>query len=409
MRVLPIDDRRLFEPAHLVEPVRLPGVQGQHIGGGPFEGREVVHHDDVEFGAAETHVRRGAEFDIGRRPDGLLEKAIAAAGEQHLDRLRQQADHRRLVINRQRVVHHELQGEEAVHTLIDDENLRQTFARRQRHCFEIHRLAIEGELQPRTQRIARDVGDVGEDGPLRRIVRVGPHIHGRDAGVLRTGTDAVINQRQRFALKAFGKRKSTIAEQVNLGVVLILHQRLGEPERFVEAGDGVGWRRPLDRAAQGGLLAGGGLFDLRAGPSLEHDHLVAFTQAVDEFHRLGAGRLEPVRLHVGGLHGSRGIEHEHAEPALFGIAGEVRAGEREDHEDQHQQLEQQEPVLAQLLEGRVGLVFGEELLPEQRARDELHHPLAFEEVKHHHHRQRQREPESGGFEKVHVNPRFQLP
>ena len=57
--------------------------------------------------------------------------------------------------------------------------------------------------------------------------------------------------------------------------------------------------------------------------------------------------------------------------------------------------------MAQALEGRVGLRLGEELLPEQRAGNELEHPLALEQVKHHHHRQREAEEEGGRLEKVH--------
>ena len=58
--------------------------------------------------------------------------------------------------------------------------------------------------------------------------------------------------------------------------------------------------------------------------------------------------------------------------------------------------------------GLIGL--GQELLPQERARYELHDPFALEQVKQDHHRDGGREPESSRSEKFHVEsaiiPRF---
>ena len=177
----------------------------------------------------------------------------------------------------------------------------------------------------------------------------------------------MIHDGQRLLVEPRGERESAVAEQVDLRVVLILHQRLGEAQGFVESRDGIRRARCRKRAPEGRLFAGGGLLDLGDRARLEHDHLILVAQAVHVGQRFRAGGFETAGLHVGRLHGGRRIKYQHAQPACRGIAGEVRPGQCQDHEEQQQQLEQQQPVIAELLKGRVGLILREKLLPEQRA------------------------------------------
>src|SRR6266540_1784628 len=134
----------------------------------------------------------------------------------------------------------------------------------------------------------------------------------------------------------------------------------------------------------------------------EDHHLFTIAQTVHPLERLGAGFLETVRFLVRRLHRRRTVEDEHAQSAFAGVALEERPAERKDHQGQHQELEEEQPVFPETLEGRVGLRLGEKFLPEQRARNQLHHPLALEQVKDDDDRQRQREDEGSRRKKVHA-------
>ena len=86
----------------------------------------------------------------------------------------------------------------------------------------------------------------------------------------------------------------------------------------------------------------------------------------------------------------------------------MAAPAREHDEQEHQELQEEKPVLAQPLEGSIGLRLREKLLPEEGARDEFDDALPLEQVEQHHDRQCQREEERGGGEEVHRAPGLEV-
>ena len=138
------------------------------------------------------------------------------------------------------------------------------------------------------------------------------------------------------------------------------------------------------------------MFDFGDRSREQHDHAIGIAQAVHERERLAARLLEAGRRFVRGLHRSGGVQNDDLEIATGEFAGEIGPREGEDRQGQHQQLENEQPVAAQLLEGGAGLRFGEELLPQQGAGDQLHHPLALEQIKQDDHRNGGGEPKRHG-------------
>ena len=63
---------------------------------------------------------------------------------------------------------------------------------------------------------------------------------------------------------------------------------------------------------------------------------------------------------------------------------------------------QGQAIVAQPLKRPAGLRLGDEPLPQHGRGDQLHHPLALEQVKHHHHRNRGGEGKGFGREKIHA-------
>ena len=49
------------------------------------------------------------------------------------------------------------------------------------------------------------------------------------------------------------------------------------------------------------------------------------------------------------------------------MPGEVRAAQGQDGQQEQQQLQKKQPMMAQLLERRIGLRVGQKFLPQQRA------------------------------------------
>src|SRR5262249_52902966 len=97
-----------------------------------------------------------------------------------------------------------------------------------------------------------------------------------------------------------------------------------------------------------------------------------------------------------------GVEDDDAQLSGLGFSGEVGPGEGKDGEGEQDDLQDQEPVLAEFLEWRAGLGFGQKLLPEQRAGDEFDDALALEQVKDDDNRNRSGEQESEWSEEVHA-------
>ena len=213
----------------------------------------------------------------------------------------------------------------------------------------------------------------------------------------------MVNQRQTLVLDLAQSGRRAVAEQMNLRAGFVARQRLRHFQRFDQARRRIGHPARFDGASQQRFLAGLGLFDLGHRGREQHHHAVGITQTVHELERFGARLLEARRRFVGALHRSRGVEDEHLQIAARQPAGEVGPGERENRQHQHQQLKDQQPVVPQPLERRAGLRLCQEFLPEQRAGDEPHHALAFEQIKQDHHRNGGGEPKSRGSQQSHKN------
>ena len=80
----------------------------------------------------------------------------------------------------------------------------------------------------------------------------------------------------------------------------------------------------------------------------------------------------------------------------FGIGGKIGPGQGEDGQREQNDLEDEQPVLAQFLKGGAGLGFGEEPLPEHGAGDQLHDALALEQIEEDDHRDGGSEGEGEG-------------
>ena len=178
-------------------------------------------------------------------------------------------------------------------------------------------------------------------------------------------------------------------------------ERIGKLDGVLQPGGGIRRGRPGDGAAQGSLARRGGLADLGGCAGHEHDHLVVVAQAVDEREGLGTGLLKTVGRLVGCLHRSGGVEDHDAQPTNLGFAGEVGARQGEHGENQQENLEQEQPVLPQLLKWGVGLVLREEPLPEQRAGDETNGAAALQQVEDDHRRDEPQKPKRGWRKEVH--------
>src|SRR5208283_5390951 len=103
------------------------------------------------------------------------------------------------------------------------------------------------------------------------------------------------------------------------------------------------------------------LFDDGIAGGEQDEHLVLVLEAVHQFKRLGARFREPGGFLIGALHGSGGVKNDHAQAAGGGVPGEVGAAQGQDGQDQQEQLQEQEPVVAEPLKGGVGLGVGQKL------------------------------------------------
>ena len=83
MCISPINDRRAFDRADRVEPVRLPRVEHEQIRIRPFEWGSIVHHHDIEFRSSEIEIRSQTEFDIWCKSQSSLKETVSAAGQQN--------------------------------------------------------------------------------------------------------------------------------------------------------------------------------------------------------------------------------------------------------------------------------------------------------------------------------------
>jgi len=217
----------------------------------------------------------------------------------------------------------------------------------------------------------------------------------------------VIDERQVFVREFFEIGRSAVAEEMNLAgghgffAALLERKRPRRLQRIGQTRRRIGGGARLQRAPKRSLVGGRRLLHLSRRAGEQHHHLFAVAQTIDPFQRLGAGFLEARRLLIGRLHRGRAVEDDDAEIRLARVAGEEGPHQREDDEREQEQLENEQPIVAELLERRAGLGVREKLLPEQRAPDELHHSLALEQVEDDDDRQCEGEEGSGWSQEAH--------
>ena len=281
------------------------------------------------------------------------------------------------------------------------EHLRRSLSRGYFDRTRFEQSLIQQQLHLCLHVVRREIGNAGIDGPLPGILRIRPRIQRDDAHVVRSFADAMINQRQRFVLEFIQLRHCAIAKQMNLGAALVAHERLAHPERGNEPRRPIRTGAGLERPAQRGLLACRGLFDFSVSAGLQDDHLIVAGQAVHPFQRFRAGLLEPRRAFISGLHGCRGIKDHNTQLGGLGLGLEKRPRERQNGQRQQNDLQDQQPILPQPLKRRTGLCLGQKPLPEQSARNQLHHALALQKVEKNHDRNCGRKRQRCWCEKVH--------
>lgn len=250
-------------------------------------------------------------------------------------------------------------------------------------------------------RVGGEVDDAGIDGAFLVIFRILANVQGRDADIVAALTDAMVNDLQSFVLEFAQVARRAVAEEMNFRIVFVADEGVGQFEGLGQARGGIGHLAVLERASEGRLVGGRRLLDLSVARSQQNEHLLLVLQAVHQFERVGASLFKAGRAFVGALHRSGGIEDNNSQSAGGDVPGEIRTAQGQDRQQKQEQLEDEQPVMAEPLERGVGLRFGKELLPEQCAGNQLDNAAAFQQVKHDHHRQSGGEPKRGWRQEPH--------
>jgi len=168
---------------------------------------------------------------------------------------------------------------------------------------------------------------------------------------------------------------------MDLGAALVAHQRLGHPE----GGDKARWTvrtdAGLERATQTRPFRCGGLLTSVFAPACRITIWSVIGEAVHPFERLGARFFKTRRAFIRRLHRSRRVEDYDAEFRGLCPGLEKWPRERQHCQSEQDDLQYQQPILAQLLKRSARLGLGQEFLQSNVLETSFTTPLRLRRVK----------------------------
>jgi len=176
----------------------------------------------------------------------------------------------------------------------------------------------------------------------------------------------------------------------------------GEEERFVEVGGGVGGFDFVDFGIEFGLGVGEADASVVETAAVGDEHeAVAGSHGVDEFFGLVLGAVESGwSAVVVGLHGGGGVDDDDAGVGLGGFGLDDGAHECEDEGGEDEELEEEEEVAAEFLEGGAGAHVSEGFGPEECGGDGEVGALDAQDVEEDEGEGEESEPGPGGREEA---------
>ena len=390
---VPVEDGRPLHAAEQLDRHVARGAVDEHVPAAtdPRRVHAVEHHDVEALHAAAVRVRRPQlEGHLGIGAELLLEKQVAGGDEEDRDLARRREHGVGDVVGDEIVGHVEAGGDDATALVAERDHHGAPDVGPERQRFRGQGLPVELERERERLLGLAEVDERQERLVLEAAEVVLADREARDPDVVAPPSDPVPPDTRVAEAVALRRRMGPVGEHLDLGMGVVGGEGargpdgLGQAARdVVRLGAGQRGGRPVVVAAQRGA-------DARVDAGLDDDHLGAETEPVDQRPGLLLRQREARGRHVGGLHRRRGVEHHDDLPRPVAEDGRGRPRQRQRQREQREELQDEERVALEALEGGRGLAVARRRLPQQDAR---HRALAASDLQEVEEQQRRRQRE----------------